>query len=320
MCSLLGARCPQTMTSAPLQPQPLARCPQTMTSAPLQPQPLALPLTAMAYSPFNPHNDYEYVYPTVDVMDSSTLRRDSRDYEHPELEPYAPPPSVSPQGVNPISAFTEGLALDGDPIVLGWDDLNYFVTVGKGKKKKRRQILTNVTGMAPPGQMLAIMGPSGAGPLDPPCPSAAWCTPHGGAVQCTCLLMGWSPERGPGASFMDQIVFLLRTALRDTPRDHQPPTAKRHQLPTATNRQPPPIANRQLLPTVSVDQPPTANHCQPPSTTNHQPPNAANCHQPPPTANRPPPTHGVPVGFFGKTVYRNTFFFPVKDRPGEGVQ
>jgi ABC-type multidrug transport system ATPase subunit/ABC-type multidrug transport system permease subunit len=117
----------------------------------------------MAYSPFNPHNDYEYVYPTVDVMDSSTLRRDSRDYEHPELEPYAPPPSVSPQGVNPISAFTEGLALDGDPIVLGWDDLNYFVTVGKGKKKKRRQILTNVTGMAPPGQMLAIMGPSGAG-------------------------------------------------------------------------------------------------------------------------------------------------------------
>ena len=62
-----------------------------------------------------------------------------------------------------------------------------------------------------------------------------------------------------------------------------------------------------------------------PSTANRQPPAAANHHQPPPTAinrqsptaNRQPPTHGVPVGIFGKPGYRNTssFFFFVKDRP-----
>ena len=86
------------------------------------------------------------------------------------------------------------------------------------------------------------------------------------------------------------------------------------------NRQPPTAANCQLPPTASGDKPPTANHCQPPSTTNPQPPTAANHHQPPPTASRqpptthhPPPTHGVPAGFLGKTVYRN-LFFPVKDR------
>ena len=59
--------------------------------------------------------------------------------------------------------------------------------------------------------------------------------------------------------------FLLRTALR------------------TANHQPPPTANRH--------QPQTANRRQPPAATNRQPP----------TAN-PPPTHGVPVGFFGKTV------------------
>ena len=145
--------------------------------------------------------------------------------------------------------------------------------------------------------------------------------------------LGLSVWNGPraGRSLRDQIVFfLLRTALKDRPKGpptancQLPSTANRHQLPTTNRHQPPPTA--------SGDQPPTANHCQPPPTTNHQPPTAANHHQPPPTAscqlptaNRQTPTANrhqpwlstwSARGFFWENWFRNTFFFPVKERPG----
>eukprot|EP00667_Euglena_gracilis_P025523 EG_transcript_29996 len=56
-----------------------------------------------------------------------------------------------------------GLALEGDPVTLGWIGLNYFVTIKKKKEKVRRHLLQDVTGVARPGDLLAIMGPSGAG-------------------------------------------------------------------------------------------------------------------------------------------------------------
>ena len=117
--------------------------------------------------------------------------------------------------------------------------------------------------------------------------------------------------------------FCQGPPLRTAPRDHQPPTADSHQPPTATNRQPP-TASHQPPPTASGDQPPTADHCQPPPTTNHQPPTAANHHQPPPTASCQLPTANrhqpwlstwSARGPFWENWFRNTFFFPVKDRP-----
>ena len=99
--------------------------------------------------------------------------------------------------------------------------------------------------------------------------------------------------------------FLLRTALRDRPKGPRgnhwpPPTANRHQPPTE-NRQQRPTTNRQPLPTAINHQSPTANRRQPPptATNRHQPPVA---NRQPPTTHHPPPTHGVPAGFFGKTV------------------
>ena len=103
-----------------------------------------------------------------------------------------------------------------------------------------------------------------------------------------------------------EFFFLLRTALKDRPKG--PPTAN-HQTPPTANRQPPTTAN--------CHQPPIPNHQLPPTTINrHQPPATASRQSP--TANRQPPTHGVPMGIFGKPGYRNTssfFFFFLKDCP-----
>ena len=133
--------------------------------------------------------------------------------------------------------------------------------------------------------------------------------------------------RKPGRSLRDQFFFFAK----DRPKG--PPTANR-QLPSTANRHQPPTTNgHQPPPTASGDQPPTANHCQPPPTTNHQPPTAANHHQPPPTASCQLPTANrrqLPTanrhqpwlstwsarGLFWENWFRNTFFFPVKDRPG----
>ena len=103
---------------------------------------------------------------------------------------------------------------------------------------------------------------------------------------------------GPGWSSRNHIFFLLRTALKDHPRDHQPPTANSHQPPTATNRQPPSATNRRQPPAATNCQPPnTTNHYQPPITDRQPQPTTTNCHQPPVAncqppiaANRQPPT------------------------------
>ena len=140
-------------------------------------------------------------------------------------------------------------------------------------------------------------------------------------------LAGERRQRKARGSLRDEIFFLLRTTLKDRPRDHQPPTANSHQPPTATNRQPP-TASHQPPPTASGDQPPTANRCQLPPTTNRQPPTATNRQlptanrQPPPTANRQlPPTMvehmECPRAFLGN---RNTFFFPLRTPLKKGGQ
>ena len=92
-----------------------------------------------------------------------------------------------------------------------------------------------------------------------------------------------------GRSFRNPFGLLLKTALKDRPQDHQPPTTNRHQPPPTANRhQPPPTANhhqpptanRQPLPTATTadrHQPPIINHQPPPTATNrHQPPTATN--------------------------------------------
>jgi ABC-type multidrug transport system ATPase subunit len=58
-----------------------------------------------------------------------------------------------------------GVILEGPPVTLGWSHLYYYVSIkNKGEKQKlRRCLLDDVTGIAPPGHLLAIMGPSGAG-------------------------------------------------------------------------------------------------------------------------------------------------------------
>ena len=121
------------------------------------------------------------------------------------------------------------------------------------------------------------------------------------------------PSPTQGGPLGPRFSFLLRTALKDRSKEpstanHQPPpTANRHQPPTANCRQPPAATNRQLPTTANRHQPPIPNHQLPPTTINrHQPPSTASRQSP--TANRQPPTHGVPVGIFGKPGYRNTSF------------
>jgi len=49
------------------------------------------------------------------------------------------------------------------PVEITWKNLTSSIMVGKRKKKTRRVLLNNVNGYVRPGQLLAIMGPSGAG-------------------------------------------------------------------------------------------------------------------------------------------------------------
>ncbi len=53
-------------------------------------------------------------------------------------------------------------ALQAVRVALEWRNLTYTVTVGRGKKATSKTILDRVSGVAPPGHLLAIMGPTGA--------------------------------------------------------------------------------------------------------------------------------------------------------------
>lgn len=46
-------------------------------------------------------------------------------------------------------------------MALEWKHLTYTVPVGRGKKKTTKTILDRLSGVAPPGHLLAIMGPTG---------------------------------------------------------------------------------------------------------------------------------------------------------------
>ena len=93
--------------------------------------------------------------------------------------------------------------------------------------------------------------------------------------------------------------------------NHQPPpTANCYQPPTANHRQLPSPTNRQPRTTTNHHQPPMCTHQPPPTTTNHhQLPPTAN--RQPRTANRPPPTHGVRTGFFGKSGHKRGIAWPI---------
>ena len=97
------------------------------------------------------------------------------------------------------------------------------------------------------------------------------------------------------AVFKKPQFLLLRTALQNSPGDHQPLTAANH-------HQPPPTANRH--------QPPNANRHQPSTATNRQPP-PANRRQPPTLKSRRSHDHeadGVPV--IVRSCWRYEGFFP----------
>ena len=47
------------------------------------------------------------------------------------------------------------------PVSLAFLDLNYAVTTGRGKAKKEKTIIDNVSGYVRQGSFVAIMGPSG---------------------------------------------------------------------------------------------------------------------------------------------------------------
>ena len=49
------------------------------------------------------------------------------------------------------------------PITLSWDRVSYSIRVGRGKKAENKKLLHEVTGIAKPGEIVAIMGASGAG-------------------------------------------------------------------------------------------------------------------------------------------------------------
>ena len=69
-------------------------------------------------------------------------------------------------------------------MALEWRNLTYTVPVGKGKKKSTKMILDRLTGVAPPGHLLAIMGPTG-GPL-PPCTLPCGFVGHASGFQSSC--------------------------------------------------------------------------------------------------------------------------------------
>ena len=48
------------------------------------------------------------------------------------------------------------------PVSLAFLDLNYAVTTGRGKAKKEKTIIDNMSGYVRQGSFVAIMGPSGA--------------------------------------------------------------------------------------------------------------------------------------------------------------
>ena len=52
-----------------------------------------------------------------------------------------------------------------NPITLTWENVNYSVEIKKGlfKKADSKQILHDLSGIVRPGQLLAIMGSTGAG-------------------------------------------------------------------------------------------------------------------------------------------------------------
>ena len=50
-----------------------------------------------------------------------------------------------------------------EPVTLEWKNVEYSIKIGNKKEKKQRKLLDDISGIARPGELLAIMGSSGAG-------------------------------------------------------------------------------------------------------------------------------------------------------------
>ncbi|KAJ3179549.1 ATP-binding cassette sub- G member 2 [Gaertneriomyces sp. JEL0708] len=57
----------------------------------------------------------------------------------------------------------EAAPYDDDHVLLQWQDVRYEIAMGRGKRRTTREILHGVSGIAKPGEIVAIMGGSGAG-------------------------------------------------------------------------------------------------------------------------------------------------------------
>lgn len=67
--------------------------------------------------------------------------------------------------IAPMSLVDDEHFTNPHPITITWENLNYWVEVSKRGfgPKPRKQILKNLNGIVRPGQLLAIMGSTGAG-------------------------------------------------------------------------------------------------------------------------------------------------------------
>mgnify|MGYP001810076166 CR=1 FL=1 len=73
--------------------------------------------------------------------------------------PCSPPPRPSPASLSHVHGLRRFTRIHR--VALEWDALMYSVTVGWGRKRAVKTILDGLGGHAAPGQLLAVMGPTG---------------------------------------------------------------------------------------------------------------------------------------------------------------
>ncbi|PSC71035.1 ABC ATP-binding isoform 2 [Micractinium conductrix] len=117
-------------------------------------------------------------------------------------------------------------------VTMQFSRLHYTVTVGRGKKKDTKRILAGVSGRCLPGQLLAVMGPTGSGKTSL-INALAGRLPRGGSLEGSVLVNGAPRGRGFRAItayvLQDDVLFSNLT-VRETFR-----FAANIRLPTSIN-------------------------------------------------------------------------------------
>lgn len=80
-------------------------------------------------------------------------------------------------------------------VTLQWDSLTYTVPVGKRRKRVQKVVLETISGHVAPGQLLAVMGPTGSGKTSL-LNALAGRLPRGGALEGSVLVNGAPRSRG----------------------------------------------------------------------------------------------------------------------------